>query len=156
MSSLFDDISRVIASPVSRREAVRLIGGAAGGALLTALGFSKAAAWQGDSSEWHCEKGLTVCGKSCCKSNQVCCKGQCCNPGQECKDGRCCNHGEVNCNGVCCAGCCCAGKCCASPKAVCLNSVCCDSGVVCAGKCCAEKEFCVDGKCKKVISPTKP
>src|SRR5208337_3524928 len=42
MSALLDDISRITASSISRREAFRLVGGAVGGALLASLGLGRA------------------------------------------------------------------------------------------------------------------
>ena len=42
MSALLDDIARITASSISRREAFRLVGGAVGGALLASLGLGRA------------------------------------------------------------------------------------------------------------------
>ena len=41
MSDLFDDISRIIARPMPRRQAFKLVGGAVGGAVVASLGLGR-------------------------------------------------------------------------------------------------------------------
>ena len=79
MSSLFDDVSRIVASPVSRRKMLGLVGGAVGGAVLASLGLSKTVDAFGDSGggKSKCPKGQTACGSACCTSSQVCSNGKC-------------------------------------------------------------------------------
>jgi hypothetical protein len=122
MSLLFDDISRVIASPVSRRKMLATVGTMLGGALLAVFGLQSSALADTDEDK-----------KCICPKGQYACHGKCCDDGTPC----------------------CGPKCCTSTKAVCLKGGCCETGVVCAGRCCCEDEHCVDGKCRKIISPTQ-
>ena len=123
MSSLLDDVSRIIASPVSRRKLLGLVGGAVGGAVLASLGLDKTAAAFGGGDEPKCSKEQTFCNGKCCDKGESCCGGKCCGCGQECCNGVCCGPGSKCCNGKCCPG------------------------VVCNGKCCEQNEICCDGKC---------
>ena len=147
MSNLIDDVSKIVASPVSRRNAVKLISRAAGGAVLAALSL-RAVSWglapSAFDEEGHdkdpdpkvkCGPSQTVCGKTCCNSNQTCCDGKCCTAGQTCCDGKCCGSGQT----------CCSGKCC-EPGQTCCNGKCC-AGPCCGGKCCEKHQVCCDGKC---------
>ena len=60
MSLLFDDVSRIVASPVSRRKMLGLVGGAVGGAVLASLGLGKpAAAFGGGGSKPTSPPGKT-------------------------------------------------------------------------------------------------
>jgi hypothetical protein len=105
MNSLFDDVSRIVASPVSRRRALTLVGQATGGAVLAVLGL-RATSW-----------GFAPCG-----AGQIVCAGKCCSPGETC------------CNNKCCAGPCCGGKCCEKHQ-VCCDGKCLGQGVSKNGKC---------------------
>ncbi len=110
MNELFDDLARIIASPVSRRQAFRLLSRAAGGALLTSLGLGRALrGWAGQALT--CPSGSTLCTKgsvtTCCSNNgQKCCTDDvgayCCTAGQTCCNGKCCKSGAVCCSGKCC------------------------------------------------------
>ena len=74
MSTLFDDVARIIASPISRRKALRMVGGAVGSAAFAALGLETASwALTAASASVSCKKGQTACGSSCCSSTQICC-----------------------------------------------------------------------------------
>lgn len=64
MDHLFDEIARILASPMPRRQAFRLLGGALVGGIVGALGIKQAAA-QGAS-----------CGNGTCASGQKCCPGR--------------------------------------------------------------------------------
>jgi hypothetical protein len=156
MSFLFDDVSRVIGSPVSRRKMIGMVGGAVGGALLTSLGLRAAAGAQTPTTK--CPPGKTVCGAYCCSSDQVCLNGLCCPPdhvncngkccGGTCNNGVCCGKNLTYCGGACCSEgiICCNGKCCGSTTAVCYNGKCCGSGIICNGVCCDPNQVCCDGK----------
>ncbi len=110
MSAIFDDVSRIIASPVSRRKALALVGKATGGAVLAALGLG-AASWaspspayddkghEHDDDKPKCGRNQTVCGKTCCNSGQTCCDGKCCSG--PCCNGKCCEKNQVCCDGKC-------------------------------------------------------
>jgi hypothetical protein len=144
MSLLFDDISRAIASPVSRRKMLGTVGGMLGGALLAAFGLQSAA--MGQKAEKTCATGKYLCNGNCCVEGTPCCGPHCCtSTSAVCLNGACCESGIV-----------CGSTCCESTKAVCLNGACCGSGIVCAGKCCGTEEICVNGKCKKSSSNTVP
>src|SRR5450755_3331039 len=117
MHSLLDDVARILASPLPRRRALKLVSGALAGGILAALDLRPAAA-QNDakpkcpprttkcgtgslccSSTQTCcttsatpfcaTQGKTCCGKTSCSSGQTCCKGVCCGKNQVCKNGRC-------------------------------------------------------------------
>jgi len=59
MKSFFDDISRIVASPIPRRRAMRLVAGGLAGAALAALGFERPA-------YAACASGTFACGTKCC------------------------------------------------------------------------------------------
>ena len=109
MNELLDDIARIIASPVSRRQAIRLVSRAVGGAVLTSLGLGRALrAWAAQAVT--CPQGSSPCTKgstsTCCSNDsQKCCNdvgAYCCTASQTCCQGKCCKAGAVCCNGKCC------------------------------------------------------
>jgi hypothetical protein len=100
MSMLFDDVSRIIASPVSRRKALRLVGEAVGGAVLASLGLGMAFGDENDDHKIKCRKGQKVCEKRCCNAHETCCDGKCCDNDEFCCDGRCVDKRESK-NGRC-------------------------------------------------------
>jgi hypothetical protein len=160
MSSLFDDVSRVIGSSVSRRKMLGMVGGAVGGAVFASLGLRAAAfGAQSPQTAKKCPPDKTACGTNCCDPHQVCVDGEiCCPPGHiscngkccggTCTNGLCCGKNYTYCGGVCCPDgiVCCNGKCCGSTNAVCFNGKCCGSGIICNGVCCDPNEICCDGK----------
>src|SRR5437899_1335094 len=86
----FDDVSRSLASPVSRRGVLRLFVGGLASATLASLGLGWARAGnipeKGKcTADSDCQGTLKCCGKVCCKSSQ-CCKNKtvCCSSGQAC------------------------------------------------------------------------
>jgi hypothetical protein len=99
MSVLFDDVSRIIASPISRREAVKRVGGLLTGALFASFRADSAFAHPSASS-LTCKKDQFICGvgkgATCCAKGQICCtdaangKAYCCIPGLSCCRGTCC------------------------------------------------------------------
>jgi hypothetical protein len=100
MSSLFDDVSRLIASPVSRRKMLGMLGTAFGGAMLAAFGIQPAALAQ--AAPEKCLKGQTACHGKCCDAGFICCGAKCCTSKRAvCQSSFCCESGIV-----------CAGKCC--------------------------------------------
>src|SRR5213595_2246164 len=108
MSALFDEISRIVASPISRRAAFRLVSRIVGGAALGYLGLRRAAwALAAPAAQAGCPSGQTACSTTCCGSDQTCCiskdgaKAACCNSGQTCCGGKCC-RGPKCCDGKCC------------------------------------------------------
>jgi len=100
MSTLFDDVSRIIASPVSRRKMLGLIGGAVGGAVLASFGL-QAAALDENNNMPKCGTHQTLCGKTCCDPGHACCDGKCCGSKCVCCNGRCCDSDDVCCDGRC-------------------------------------------------------
>ena len=115
MSSLFDNLSRLIARPVSRRQTFRLVGEALGGAALAALGLGSASRLLAATcGKQTCTGTQTCCGTGstaiCCNNTQTCCSPvgtKCCNPGTFC----CPKGGKVQC--------CAAGP---SPKNPCFQA----------------------------------
>ena len=109
MSSLFDDISRIIARPMPRRQAFKLVGGAVGGAALASLGLGRVsrafgAPAGGPQPLVTCKPGTIPCGTGCCPSSQTCCANVCCAAGQNCSPcsggpSKCCNPGTICCPG---------------------------------------------------------
>src|SRR5689334_3904137 len=131
MKSLFDDVSRIIASPAPRRQALRMIGGTLGGAFLASLGLEKA------SVIWASTAGVAA---QCPTARQVFCGNICCKPGQVCCSG---SNGDFCCSGTCCGS---TGQqfCCSSGQHCCQLSggpACC-SGACCEDKCCGVNEVC--------------
>ena len=155
MSLLIDDVSRIVASPVSRRKMLGMLSGAIGGAMVASLGLRTAAF---AAAVPPCKAGQTPCGTTCCGSPKVCVNGICCPAGDvncggkccpgTCTNGLCCGKNTTYCNGKCCAAgnICCNGVCCTSSQAVCLNGKCCASGIVCNGVCCNPNQICCEGK----------
>src|SRR6266566_6350447 len=119
MSALLDDVSRIIARPISRRQTLRLVCGAVGGAVLASLGLGTASRGFGSPApepQAHCPKGQTACGSACCNNKQTCCNSQiCCSHNASCCGTKCCPPGKVCCSGLCCT----AGP---SPNTPCVHS----------------------------------
>jgi hypothetical protein len=144
MSALLDDVARITASPISRREAFKLVGGAVGGALLAYLGVGRASRGLGAPAP-------TV---GCPKNRPVPCNGKCCD-----KDDQCCNSDH------CCEKrqTCCAHGCCGRNEQCCTNpDHCCDKRETCCGKrCCEPGRYCCNNKgklqcCRKGPSASNP
>ena len=141
----FDDLTRALASGMSRRQALKLLGGSLMGGLLSFSGLGTVFAKP---------KQCTANGKHC-NSKTVCCSGFCdsttktcaCPPGQTFVNGSCCLASQV-CGSVCCSGTCDNNQCtCPSSCQVLANGTCAQrctgvpdsctcggsSGSVCAG-----------------------
>ena len=139
----FDDLTRALSAPASRRAALRGLAGAALGAVAAALGRDEAAATH------------TVCrhhGKPCRRAAQ-CCSGRCTAAGvckcptgtTKCGSTACCPAGQTCVNGVCqaactpnCAGRNCGGDGCNGSCGTCTHPQTCGGGGtpgVCGGVC---------------------
>src|SRR5208337_335045 len=111
MSALLDDISRITASPISRREAFKRVGGALGGALLASLGLGRASRVLGApvtcprsrpvlcNGEYY-PSGYKCCGSAVCDSDDTCCTNHCCEKPQTCCGSTCCPPGQACINGT--------------------------------------------------------
>jgi len=153
MSALIDDISRAIASPVSRRKVFKMVSGAVGSALLASLGLGRATGALGADGEGdpRCQRfwvrcngkcyppGFSCCGRTACDRDDQCCKDHCCEREHTCCGSRCCQHDSTCCgDNTCCPRgvACCNGKCCSQPRAICCGGECCPEGYLCcANKC---------------------
>src|SRR5436309_3652291 len=102
MSSLFDDLARILARPMPRRQAFRLVGKTFGAAVLATLGVGVGRA-DGPAT---CPGGTLRCGTSktgpCCSTTtQKCCFGgtitepHCCAPTDVCCAKSCCPNGTT-------------------------------------------------------------
>jgi len=107
--TMFDEIARILASPMPRRQVLRrIIGGLAGAALASVAGSGRVlAAPKTCTTDSDCGSGSFCCNKKiCCPAGQLCCSSgavsQCCPAG-----GSCCGSGN--------------------------NMICCDPGEVCGG-----------------------
>ena len=160
--SQFDEFTKAMATPTSRRQALkRLIAGTFGGILaLSGIGTAFA--------KKKCAPGLTNCGGKCVDTTKdpnncgmcgiVCRSGLCVN-------GLCCAVGAINCNNSCCLGtcmngttCCPTGQACGSTCCpvgqVCLNgTTCCPAQQVCGTTCCPQGQTCQNGMCVKPTCP---
>src|SRR5881409_1609665 len=82
MNFLIDDVARILATPMSRRQAFARIAGILGGVLLASVP-AQAVGRCGSCASAACNEELTClnCGgsKICCNSGYVCCgTGHCC------------------------------------------------------------------------------
>lgn len=160
MNSLFDDISRSVASGGSRRHVLRMIlaGAVAAGT------FAPVAVGRGGGRS-----------RVCCPTDRVCCAGVCCAPGEICDgNNRCapvppCDGGRVRCGTICCdpgQTCCerplgptciqimdlCGGR--IGPEACCPQQQCCASDT--SLMCCAPGEICDNGQCAQCPVDSPP
>lgn len=146
MGELFDDVSRILASPMPRRSALKLV-------MAVVAGSSVAAIWPISGSaagtcSGTCTKGFTDCGctdpnsGSCCDPTigDLCCGDGCCKAGLCCESGggsfNCCQPGEI------CAGFGTSAATCL-PKIPCTRRTECRPGsTCCGGKCCPPGHAC--------------
>src|SRR5437773_6581289 len=107
MSDFFDNMCRTLATPMSRTTAVKVILGAAAGAVLAPFGFKGALVYgqQSCPSPPACPTGYTKCNdankggkvtpncQDCCPPGTTCCrkgdKADCCDSTEVCNNGTC-------------------------------------------------------------------
>jgi hypothetical protein len=108
MDKLFDDVARILAAPMPRRRAFRLLGGAVAAALAGTVGSKSLSAFGGDQKKTgkfdtctaaQLQTGMYNCGNGV--ANQICCPaGTCC--AAHGNDAACCTAGQCTCsNGTC-------------------------------------------------------
>jgi hypothetical protein len=166
MGALIDDISRVIASSVSRRQAFKMVTGSVGGAVLASLGFGRAARVLGAQVSPCPEHGVFCMGrcyppgsKCCgdrmvCNADQNCCSNtHCCDDAENCCGSSCCHKARICCNGICCSvrTACCGGKRCCPALRTCCNGTCCAPFSACCGgtTCCPPGSYCCGTECQR-------
>jgi Stigma-specific protein, Stig1 len=166
MNEAFDELAKALAEDVSRREALRRVGGVLAGTLLASFGLKTA--WGA------CPQGKTLCSGKCVNlqtDDKNC--GSCgtvCSRGQSCVNGTCTSGGGGGGGGGCPSGQTkCNGKCvdlatdpnnCGSCGHVCpygTNQLCCSGTCVeqwndrqncgTCGNTCSSDKFCVSGVC---------
>ena|SRR5438445_4827388 len=94
MDYFFDETARILATPMPRRKAFRLIGGALAAAVVAAIGAQPVGAVT-------CSDGTPqTCGKN---KNQICCTATQCCAAAGAGMARCCNPGQCTCNNGTCA-----------------------------------------------------
>jgi hypothetical protein len=165
MSTTFDDVTKALGRGVSRREALRLLAGAAAGGVLGMMGLRKASAAPSSCSvfcsQFHgaahaqclatckaCGGPSGVCGGPftggfiCCANGGVCCVNC---PGQGPCTAHCCPAGTTQCCGD---QCCTSGQNCCSfapgtPSVCCaFDQPCCQNPTTGAATCCAAGQVC--------------
>src|SRR6266851_2008797 len=139
----FDELTKSLATPTSRRQAIKTLAASAFGSILAFSGLDRVFARTG-----HCPPGLTLCHGKCVntktdpKNCGVC--GTACVSGL-CVNGLCCPPGAINCKNSCCDGTCLNGNTCCPTSRVC-GSICCPAGMICQGGMCVTPT-CPDGNC---------
>jgi len=160
MSAFLDDISRIIASPIPRRRALRLLGGAMGGGVLTYLGLGRASHGLGvpapdrdsdrdsDRDRDRCDDDKPVrCNRTCYPSGYTCCGGTVCDNDDQCCTDHCCRKRQT----------CCGQTCCRRHEQCCTDHCCSRGGTCCGNHCCDSGEVCCNGVCKRERpSPSNP
>jgi hypothetical protein len=149
MSERFDELSRAMGEPRSRRGVLKLFGAAAVAAVTTTVlkpfrADAVTCAGPTSAGAAPCGPGTTPCGPCCCKAGIAC---------QNSTTGVCgCPAGTTPCGNACCkAGVACASAAtatCNGPSAACLNG-----GVACGKGCCAPGKTCTNGSCGFVCPP---
>src|SRR5260221_7452254 len=123
----FDELTKSLATPTSRRQAVKTLAASAFGSMLAFSGLDRVFAMTG-----RCRPGLTLCHGKCVntktdpKNCGVC--GTMCVSGV-CFNGLCCPPGTINCNNSCCDGTCLNGTTC-FPTGQAFGTTCVPSGQV--------------------------
>ena len=97
MDKLLDDVARILASPLDRRRAMRMLGGALTAAVVGALGSTSLSAAKCTTAQTN--GGMFTCGNGA--ANQICCPaGTCC--ASHGNAAACCTKGQCTCtNGTC-------------------------------------------------------
>lgn len=108
MSHIIDDIARILASSMPRREAMRMLTKTVGVGLLTMFGVEEAfgicrgfgcgaqccaigetCCYGGFTPPFCAPAGRQCCGDSTCLATETCCDITCCAPGENCINARC-------------------------------------------------------------------
>jgi hypothetical protein len=140
MDRMFDEMARILASQMPRRQAFKLLGGALVGGIVAALRTETVSA--------ACSGTQTACGTGCCNnSNQQCCgtsaTGFSCQP----KTNTCCGKNSCSSTNQRCCGTGTAATCRASTDNCCgTTGLSCKSGVACCTNCTNKAPFCVTPK----------
>ena len=114
MNRLFDEMARVLARPVDRREMLKLVSGAIGAAIFASFGAQRVlAAACTANGEMGCDCTRTGGGTQTCNANQSCCglntaSATCCTPNRCCcaRTGVCAESNIPGSGGLCNAGSC--------------------------------------------------
>lgn len=145
MQYLLDDIARVLAAPIPRRTALRLLSSTIAGGVLTSLGIRSAQAQSPDVFGNNNGNNSQKCGNSTCSHNQSCCTSGsqpfCISQGKTCCGNTGCDSNHICCNTGYQAFVITQGKQC------CGNGSCQGHETCCNGKCCAQGYTCFEGKC---------
>jgi len=165
MDALADGLSRIIASSIPRRKALRLAVNMVGGGILAYLGLGRTSRALAQDS-LPCGRGMVRCGRMCCDPSETCCgemeiclppklaasvsccgRGLCWKPTQQCCTDHCCHKTDT----------CCGTQCCSSGQACCHGQCCAPSAVCCGSHCCAPGQVCCNGTCyARRPSPNEP
>jgi len=135
--SQFDELTKSLATPTSRRQALKTLAATTFGGLFALRGLGTVFAKK------QCPPGLTNCGGKCVDTKNdpnncgVC--GTKCKSGL-CVNGLCCPPGAVKCGNSCCSFTCCGGKTCVDTKNDINN--CGSCGNVCSGRSCCNSSCC--------------
>jgi len=132
VNQLIDDLARELASPTSRRGAIRLIGGAMLGFLFTS--------WKPASLQ------AQTCNPPCSGKKGTCCTTGntpfCVTTGKTCCGNTKCGGKKICCSDSASPFCTTAGKTCCGKKGCKPGEVCCALG------CCQKGQYCVSGRCQ--------
>jgi hypothetical protein len=147
MDHLLDEAARILASPVPRRQALRLLTSALVTGVVSMLGIKRAEA-QGCSPP--------------CRANQICCEGAGSGGGDDDDDDRrngsrgfcisqnrtCCGRESCSQNEICCRTS--SRPFCANRNRTCCGRKSCGRNETCCGnaRCCEQNERCVNGRCQ--------
>jgi hypothetical protein len=168
-------LSRGVAQPVSRRQALSWLGKMTAVSTAALVGL-----WPDSAEAAFCQPGLTDCGSldthpDCCTSSQACCDvtgrgGFCYDPTINYCDGDCGPIGfDVQCCGPGSAGptgtttCLKTEKCCTDttgfttccpPGQFCVARTCTTCPKPCGANCCSAEEDCCNGSCTRIGTPT--
>jgi hypothetical protein len=156
---LLDDLGRVLATPMPRSRALRLIGATLFFAAFPRTAAAELSAPPASCADLGCPVPANLCCQDppkpgrvvsiCCGPNQKCCSGLtprgsafamvvCCKPNERCIA----TDTRVTCGAAPCAsGVVCGGTCC-QPLQTCLNGRCCFPKRICGNLCCAPDSEC--------------
>jgi hypothetical protein len=133
MENHFDELAKLLAGDMPRREALKRLGGLFVGAIAASLGL-QGRAWG--------RSPVADCIQTCCRGTTGRARAAC---NQACQQGL-----LTSCGGVCCrASLCISGTCCLPPRVVCGKTaatlVCCLGGFLCINGVCVPPTNCSNG-----------